>query len=394
MSGACRRLRWFKVAIAAAAMGFAIGLGVMGVFDAAYGLIDLLWVKGWSVFGAPWYPLVMGAVAGAALAIVVPMYGRPAASAGVLGKRENAGTRNAADASAKPLGSRRPLPVAVAEFLIPFAGGAPVGVAMGVVGFVRRGAAWVKRRVRNLCAKAGLADEGSAFTRCQKIVVYGSGIAGGVLGGAVVVEVLGLGVMVPRFDAALATPENLALAVGLGTLGWALGLVYLLFSRAAERLWSYAGKIRRFLPLACGLVLGAFMAFMPHVGLPGSDAFSCQILAEWPFLPPIILVATALVRTALIALLLNLGWGGGPFFPLVYSALCLGFGLSSLVGIEPGLAAAALGAGVLVSFSGKAIMGVAIFLCCPFESLPIVLAACATAAGLTRARAAAARRLS
>ena len=113
-------------------------------------------------------------------------------------------------------------------------------------------------------------------------------------------------------------------------------------AKAAGRLWRAAGRARRLLPLAGGLVLGASMALLPHAGLPGSDALSFQLVGDWPSIAPAVLVATALVRVALVGFLLNLGWSGGPFLPLVYGAICLALGISGLAGADPGPCVAAL----------------------------------------------------
>ena len=172
----------------------------------------------------------------------------------------------------------------------------------------------------------------------------------------------------------------------LSLAGWGLGIVYLFFSKVAKRLWARSGRWRRLLPLAGGIALGASMAFLPHVGLPGSDAFSYQLLGEWEQLIPLTLVATAIVRTVLIAFLLNIGWSGGPFLPLAYCAICLGFGIAGATGMEPGLCIAAIAAGVLVTFSGQPLMGIAALMCCPVEGIPVILVACLISAIIPKPR--------
>ena len=128
------------------------------------------------------------------------------------------------------------------------------------------------------------------------------------------------------------------------------------------------------------------MALLPQAGLPGSDALSFQLVGDWPSIAPAALVATALVRVALVGFLLNLGWSGGPFLPLVYGALCLALGISGLTGADPGPCVAAAEAGVLVSFSGRAAMGALALLCCPPASIPSIAVASLVAALLPRPR--------
>mgnify|MGYP007003607418 CR=1 FL=1 len=43
---------------------------------------------------------------------------------------------------------------------------------------------------------------------------------------------------------------------------------------------SMQTRRQRLLPLVCGIVLGVSMIFLPHVGLPGSDAYSSQLMGK------------------------------------------------------------------------------------------------------------------
>lgn len=126
------------------------------------------------------------------------------------------------------------------------------------------------------------------------------------------------------------------------------------------------------------------MVLLPHAGLPGSDAFSFQLLEQWRDLSAAGLLLTALLRVLLIAALPNLGWTGGPFLSLVYSAICFGFGMSDLFGIDVGVCVAAAMSGILVSFSGQPFMGIAAIVCCPMQNTPIIAVSIAVAAALFR----------
>ena len=126
------------------------------------------------------------------------------------------------------------------------------------------------------------------------------------------------------------------------------------------------------------------MIFLPHVGLPGSDAYSNQLIGNWQEVGPAVLIATALVRTVLIAFLLNMGWSGGPFFPIVYCSICLGLGIAGAFGADAGTCVAAAVGAALVAFSGQPLMGVAALMCCPVESISVIAVAVVIAAGIPR----------
>ena len=379
--------RWIAAALFMLALGLMLGLAIMGVFDLAYAVIELVWIDWNGIADVPFYPLIPATLAGVALILIAFRYGkpeRPMDSMGAAAKEAADEVEVRAAASGYSNGPRRPLPVRIADFLLPFAGGGPVGVAMGLVGFIMSGCAWAKRRVMSLCGKFGILAGEKDFSKRQKTLLYTIGIVGGFVGAAAVVELFGLGMVIPRVEAAPISLE----AVGIGALvavaGWVLGLAYVACAKLAKRLWEHANKAQRLLPLVCGIVLGVSMIFLPHVGLPGSDAYSSQLMGNWQEVGPAVLIATALVRTVLIAFLLNMGWSGGPFFPIVYCSICLGLGIAGAFGADAGTCVAAAVGAALVAFSGQPLMGVAALMCCPVESIPVIAVAVVIAAGIPR----------
>lgn len=381
-----KALKWVLAVVCAILLGALIGFCIMLVFNAAYWIINGIWIAGWSALGTQLFPLLACTAAGLLLTLVVSKYGKPVrpieAAQAIEASAEEGGVDK--EPSAKPSRPsstmKRPLPIRLADFFLPFAGGGPIGVAMGLIGFITSGSKWIKRQLIALCSSVGLMNRDVEPTKRQKTALYLPAILGSMLGLSFVVELFGVGMMIPRVERASFSLESLFWAALLAIAGWALGVIYLLLSKLARSLWSKAGRKQRFLPLVCGIVLGVSMTVMPHAGLPGSDAYSYQLLGEWTQIDPSLLVATAVARVVLIAFLLNMGWSGGPFLPLVYCAICLGFGIAGASGFESGLCIAAIVAGILVSFSGQPFMGVAALMCCPPESIPVIIVASIVAA--------------
>ena len=310
--------RWIAAALFMLALGLMLGLAIMGVFDLAYAVIELVWIDWNGIADVPFYPLIPATLAGVALTLIAFRYGkpeRPMDSMGAAAKEAADEVEVRAAASGYSNGPRRPLPVRIADFLLPFAGGGPVGVAMGLVGFIMSGCAWAKRRVMSLCGKFGILAGEKDFSKRQKTLLYTIGIVGGFVGAAAVVELFGLGMVIPRVEAAPISLE----AVGIGALvavaGWVLGLAYVACAKLAKRLWEHANKAQRLLPLVCGIVLGVSMIFLPHVGLPGSDAYSSQLMGNWQEVGPAVLIATALVRTVLHRIPAQYGMVGRTVLP-------------------------------------------------------------------------------
>lgn len=343
---------WALAGLRITVAGAAAGTFVLAIFDAAYLAIRLIWIEGWSAVPSPAYPVIVCTAAGAILALM---------------------RRFAKDGEG--LGCR------LARFFVPLAGGGPVGLLMGLVGFIKHGCARAKRFAIKPLERIGY-DEG--LGRRGKTVLYAFGIAGAAAGVAAVWSVAGLGVMLPRLDAAPATLGALGLAAGLAVLGWLMGLVYRKASSFAKTAAEKTGKLRALLPLACGIILGLSMAILPHAGLPGSDAYSFQLTQEWAAIAPAALAATAIVRVLLTAAMINMDWNGGPFMPLVFAAICMGFALAGAFGLDAGCATAALGSAILVSFSGKPLFAVAMLLCSPIQSAPVIAVAALVAALLVR----------
>lgn len=52
-------------------------------------------------------------------------------------------------------------------------------------------------------------------------------------------------------------------------------------------------------------------------------------------IPAGVLIATGLVKAMLTPALINLGWRGGHFFPVIFSGVSLGYGLAILTGADP-----------------------------------------------------------
>lgn len=352
---------WVVIGTCFLALGLALGVVLMLMFNSVYWLVEFIWMHGWQRFASPVYPIVVSSACGIVLACIIGRYG-PSKPAPLIQKEPR-----------KPSG--RPLAIRLVEYFVPFAAGAPVGVAMGIFQLLGQGCAWIKRHMMHAAARRDLLTSNQDFSKVQKACLYALGIAGAVCGIAATVATTGIAVIVPRLPDARFSAEGIVPTVLMAMLGWALGLVFLATSQGARTLWSRSGRTRRFYPIVLAICLAVCMLVLPHAAFPGTDKISFGLLSEYQATSSTILIATALVRTVLVAAFLNLGWTGGPLFPLVYCALCLGFGMAGAAGIDASLCATAALCGIIVSFSGKPIMALFAFLCCPPESALTILIA-------------------
>lgn len=138
--------RWAAVALGMLAAGCALSFGLMAVFDAAFALMRLIWVECRDASGSPLFPLLPAIIAGVVLSLVVAKYGEPIppleAASDATDAVDGLEAIAPVDNSGRT-GRTRPLLVRLLDFLTPFAGGGPAGVAMGMSGLAFSGCRWV-----------------------------------------------------------------------------------------------------------------------------------------------------------------------------------------------------------------------------------------------------------
>lgn len=137
-------------------------------------------------------------------------------------------------------------------------------------------------------------------------------------------------------------------AVPLGLLGAAIGLLYGKVHQLCEHLCRRIGTVI-VPPVLAGVLLGALAAWDALVLFSGEngieelvDTMSQHSAGE--------LAALAAVKLVLIAILLGSGWKGGHFYPMLFVATAVGLSVAQLLpSLNPVVAAAAVGAGVLAA---------------------------------------------
>ena len=294
---------WIGLGAFTAGAGAVVGFGIWLLLDVAYWLLDLVWKNGVDALGIAWLPVVVCAVGGVCI--------------GLWNKRFHCAPKpfNEVISDVKRTGGYhlgRVAPSAVA-FLLPIAFGGSVGPEAGLMGLIAAGCTWVGERMRAMGVRLGVMHEGEDFSKAAKRTLYVVGTAGGVAGVVAVIALVGSGMSIPRFEAVAFGIEPLLLAVPLALGGYALGLLYLAVVRGAQALHERFDRHVVLMPDACGAGAGhgsrvSALRALPrlpagerahgrmdgHVGRgasahgPGQDSF--------------------------IALCLNLGWSGGPYF--------------------------------------------------------------------------------
>lgn len=336
------------------ALGAGVGFAIWALLSAAYWLCDLVWTGVGGAVDLPLFPLVACTLGGLAIGLWNARF----------------------DSASKPLdevmaevrrtggySTGRIVPSSV-SFLLPIAFGGSVGPEAGLTGLVAAGCTWVGATLRRASGMPG------TFSRAQKIPLYALGVAGGIAGVALFTALLGGGIPIPRFDAAPLDLSSLAWCVPLAAAGYALAVLYRGFVHIARRLSRALAAHPVLKPLLCGIALGGVALLLPYVLFPGTQQAADLALA-WAGTPPAVLFATGLVKLAFIALCLNLGWSGGPFFPLIFCGVSVGFGIAAVFGANAALCVTVVTTALIVGFTRKPAMTLLIMLLCfPLENLP------------------------
>ena len=191
----------------------------------------------------------------------------------------------------------------------------------------------------------------------------------------------------PSFDAFMPETPDYFLFILYLVCGILLGL----FFEFSEKLFE---KLRERLPAviretAAGLVLGVFACFLPVICFSGEEQMAV-LMDRFAVYAPLAMIGIALLKVVMTNLCIQFGLKGGHFFPLIFAAVCLGYGISLM--FFPGesshavFAAAVVTAATLgVTLKKPLAASMLLLLCFPVRSLLWIVPSAAIAALAGRA---------
>ena len=183
--------------------------------------------------------------------------------------------------------------------------------------------------------------------------------------------------------------ENIHLSIWdavLSVLYLACGIILGVFFEYSE---EFFGKLGGKLPpvlreLIAGAVLGLTASLLPVVLFSGEEQMGV-LIEDFARYVPLAMIGIAFLKVILTSLCIQMGLKGGHFFPLIFAAVCLGYGLSLM--LFPGdashatFAAAVVCAGTLgVSMKKPLAVSMLLLLCFPVRALLWIVPASALAA--------------
>ena len=363
------------------ALLFVIDLGISSIWDRV------------PVYLGEFYPLIMCTVGGAVIGFFVKRCGPyPESLQTVLGKVKADGRYGYDKIGRMSVGAALPLIF-----------GGSVGPEAGLTGAVAALSTWAGDRLRRfgrgfgqlsrvgtyaalsaiftapLYGLAGAVDgDGECDPYASKWVrwaIYAAAVGGAFGAFLLLTRMFGGGLSLPRYTDISFGKEELIWAVPLILVGAVAGWLFRIFDAVFSRISELAGDRPVSKAVTAGVILGLCGMALPFVMFSG-EVQADELNATWAALSAAVLVATGFVKIAATALCVNMGWRGGHFFPTVFAGISIGYGMASVLGIDPVFCVCAVTAAVVGGVVRRPLMAVLLlFLCFPLHSVVLLAAA-------------------
>lgn len=358
--------------------------------------LDLIWNQMSSWFGTL-YPVVMCIVGGIVIGLFAKRYGQyPEDLRAVMSKVKRDGG----------YGYDKLGRISVAAVL-PLVFGGSVGPEAGLTGVIAGLCSWVSDRMRRFgrdfreLSEAGVAatmsalftaplygfavgmsrrpeeDEGGLkLSGWMKAVVYVCAIAGALGALMTLNHLIGGGMSLPHYEWEAIGSSELLWTIPLIIVGALAGWLFCIADASMSHLSERMGDRPVLKPVVAGAILGVCGVALPLTMFSGEA--QVEVLdAQWAGMGAILLLATGLVKIVVTAMCVNMGWRGGHFFPVIFSGIAIGYGMSALTGADPIFCLCVVTAALVGGVMRKPLMAVLLlFLCFPvLAAIPMAVAA-------------------
>lgn len=329
-------------------------------------LTELIWQKIPSVTGGsiPYYALIVCTVGGLIIGVLRKLLGDyPQSMTEVIGTVKKTGTYP----------YKKILSIIVLAVL-PLIIGSSVGPEAGMIGIIVALCCWAgdnlkfaKKSTVNY-SKVGTAvtlsvlfhsplfgifhaeeneekDDDTSLTKTSKFMIYAIATAAGIGAYSLLSNsICEVSEGFPSFEAALPTGYDYLAMLLYIVCGIALGFFFIksesIFERIAEKLPPIIGEV------SAGVILGAIACFLPVVQFSGETQMGA-LISDYSKYAPIAMIGIAFLKILITNMCIQLGLKGGHIFPLMFSAVCLGYGISLM--IFPGSSAHAVFAAAIIT---------------------------------------------
>lgn len=352
--------------------------------------INLVWNIGQEYFNFTLYPLIVCAAGGVIIGLWSKKFGPyPQELNEVMGEVKKTG--------GYPYDN---LPVLAVSALLPLIFGGCLGPEAGLTGVIAGFCTWVGHRfkysikeIRDIAQIGMSATLGVIFgsplfgfiapfeeetksivlPKKAKTLLYFTAIFGGLGMFTLLNSIFVPPMQLPRFGATDINTSELVWYPLLLLFGVAGGYLYYLSGAFLKKAFQPLKKYPVIKCILGGVILGGVGIFLPYTMFAGESQMEI-IMAEWESMTIAILFLTGFIKLIMGNICFYSGWRGGNIFPIIFSGLCLGYGIAQLVGIDSIYCVLVTTASLVAMVMRKPLMSaMVLILCFPIDNLIILL---------------------
>jgi H+/Cl- antiporter ClcA len=223
-------------------------------------------------------------------------------------------------------------------------------------------------------------SEDISISKQFKAIIYIFAIAGALLTFLLLSEHIGGGLSLPRYTDIVYGTDEFIWLIPIAIVGSIAGLLFCVCDVSFRSLGEKFSDKPVVKATIGGLALGLCGIVLPLTMFAG-EVQAEELNETWMTMSMLALFGTGFVKIILTAFGVNMGWRGGHFFPVIFSGISIGYGLSMAIGIDPVFCVCATTAAVVGGVMRRPVMAIfLLFLCFPFHSIIILAIAAAIGA--------------
>ncbi len=220
-------------------------------------------------------------------------------------------------------------------------------------------------------------DQTYTVSKIKRWSAYLSAAAGGVLAFRTIAGILAQeGMEIAKFEKFAYTSHELLYFFPIVLLGILTGLIFLFSKKFFIYIFKPLQNKKVLRAVICGLILGLAGMFLPSTMFSGEEQM-VDIVENWRNWTAPLLFATGFIKILMINCCVSGGWRGGSFFPCLFCATAIGYGLSTFILANQSFIVLTFMASYTAMALGQPLIIIALcMLFAPFSAiLPIITAA-------------------
>jgi len=297
------------------------------------------------------------------------------------------------------------LGIIIVAALMPLIFGGSVGPEAGLAGIIAMLFCWVRDKYKSSIVSILENQEKNKLTRLFKLIknpintfigvdikyndktysvsktkrwsAYVSSGAGGVLAFRIIAKILAQGgIEIARFEKFIYTSHEILYFFPIVILGILTGLIFLFSKKLFEYLFKPLQNKKIIRAVITGLTLSLAGMFLPYTMFSGEEQM-VDMVKDWQSWTAPLLFATGFIKILMINCCVSGGWRGGSFFPCLFCATAIGYGLSTFISANQSFIILTFMASYTAMALGQPLIIIALcMLFAPFSAiLPIIIAA-------------------